>query len=46
MSKFSELDAEHKTEEFKKLRRQIEDYIRKYATLSQLEYISKYLKGD
>lgn len=44
MSKFSELDIEHKTEEFKKLRRQIEDYIRKYATLNQLKEIAKQLK--
>ena len=29
-----------------KLRRQIEDYLRKYASDAQLQFILNYLKGD
>ena len=42
MSKFSELDID-KQSDGKKLLRQIEDYLRKYATEEQLNNVGKLL---
>lgn len=43
MGKFSELDIEQQSESFKRLRRRIEDYLRKYATEEQLKQIASHL---
>ena len=43
MSNFSNLDIERQSDEFKKLRRLIEDYLRKYASLKDLQMIHKLL---